>query len=425
MARIAGVDLPRGKRIEVALTYIYGIGDARARRILANTGIDPALRTHELGDEDVNRLRREIEGSFKVEGALRTEVSMNIKRLMDIGCYRGLRHRRGLPVRGQRTHTNARTHKGARRAIAGKIGQKNPFKSLQLGVRANAYGGSEVRTRMCYAGPAQPLAPQDDPLAVFNQLFSNFSVGETNTTEQQKQGSILDTVHSQFKRLKSRVGQRDRQKLDAHAAKVRELEERLQQKPSSKDSCQKPGQPPELNPDSAQSMNRIMDLQCDLAVMALACDLTRVVSIQVSNAMNHHTYPWIGSNTGGHTLSHAGPSDTQAHEEWMKRDKWHAQKFAKLLGKLDNIPEGDGTMLDNTCLLWINELSRGNTHSHDDMPFVLAGNVGGQFKTGRYIEYQSSKYHNDLLAALGKAYGLQTDTFGHPDFSNGALASLT
>lgn len=120
MARIAGVDLPRGKRIEVALTYIYGIGDSRARKILSATGVDPNLRTQDLGDEEVNRLRREIEGNYKVEGALRTEVSMNVKRLMDIGCYRGLRHRRGLPVRGQRTHTNARTHKGSRRPIAGK-----------------------------------------------------------------------------------------------------------------------------------------------------------------------------------------------------------------------------------------------------------------------------------------------------------------
>lgn len=120
MARIAGVDLPRGKRIEVALTYIYGIGDSRAREILDATDVNPDLRTQDLGDEEVSRLRREIEGNYKVEGALRTEVSMNIKRLMDIGCYRGLRHRRGLPVRGQRTSTNARTHKGVRRAIAGK-----------------------------------------------------------------------------------------------------------------------------------------------------------------------------------------------------------------------------------------------------------------------------------------------------------------
>ena len=120
MARIVGVDLPKEKRIEVALTYLYGIGPTRASQILANTGVDPDRRAADLTDDDVNKLRQEIEGKYKVEGALRTEISMNIKRLMDIGCYRGLRHRRGLPVRGQRTHTNARTHKGQRRAIAGK-----------------------------------------------------------------------------------------------------------------------------------------------------------------------------------------------------------------------------------------------------------------------------------------------------------------
>lgn len=120
MARIAGVDLPRGKRIEIALTYIYGIGSTRAKQIVEACDIDPNRRAQDLDDDDVNRLRRQIEGNFKVEGALRTERSMNIKRLMDIGCYRGLRHRRGLPVRGQRTHTNARTHKGKKRAIAGK-----------------------------------------------------------------------------------------------------------------------------------------------------------------------------------------------------------------------------------------------------------------------------------------------------------------
>ena len=117
MARIAGVDLPRGKRIEVALTYIFGIGDTRASKILESCGVDPNRRTNDLTDEEINLLRRQIEGEFKVEGALRTEVSMNVKRLMDIGSYRGLRHRRGLPVRGQRTHTNARTRKGPRRVM--------------------------------------------------------------------------------------------------------------------------------------------------------------------------------------------------------------------------------------------------------------------------------------------------------------------
>jgi small subunit ribosomal protein S13 len=120
MARISGVDLPRDKKVEIGLTYIYGIGRHNAADIMQKANISPDLRIRELSDADVNRLRQVIERDYKVEGALRTEVAMNIKRLMDIGSYRGIRHRRGLPVRGQRTHTNARTKKGPRRAIAGK-----------------------------------------------------------------------------------------------------------------------------------------------------------------------------------------------------------------------------------------------------------------------------------------------------------------
>jgi small subunit ribosomal protein S13 len=120
MARIAGVDLPREKRVEIGLTYIFGIGRSASRTILEAAGVDPDRRVNTLSDEEVNRLRRVIDSQFRVEGVLRAEVARNIKRLMDIGAYRGLRHRRGLPVRGQRTHTNARTKKGPRRAIAGK-----------------------------------------------------------------------------------------------------------------------------------------------------------------------------------------------------------------------------------------------------------------------------------------------------------------
>ncbi len=120
MARIAGVDLPRDKKVEIGLTYIFGIGRTTALKILEGSGVSADQRVRDLSDADVARLRAEIERSHKVEGALRTEVSMNVKRLMDIGSYRGIRHRRGLPVRGQRTHTNARTKRGPRRAIAGK-----------------------------------------------------------------------------------------------------------------------------------------------------------------------------------------------------------------------------------------------------------------------------------------------------------------
>ena len=120
MARIAGVDLPREKRIEIGLTYIFGIGNATAKKILEKTGVNPDIRVKDLSEDDVAKLRDEIDKEYKVEGDLRREVALNIKRLMEIGCYRGIRHRRGLPVRGQKTKTNARTRKGPRKTIANK-----------------------------------------------------------------------------------------------------------------------------------------------------------------------------------------------------------------------------------------------------------------------------------------------------------------
>ena len=120
MARLVGVDLPRNKRIEIGLTYIYGIGLTTSRKILAATGVNPDTRTDDLTEEELSKMRDYIQNNLTVEGDLHREVSQNVKRLMEIGCYRGLRHRRGLPVRGQRTHTNARTRKGPRKQIGGK-----------------------------------------------------------------------------------------------------------------------------------------------------------------------------------------------------------------------------------------------------------------------------------------------------------------
>jgi len=120
LARIAGVDLPKGKRIEIALTYIYGIGKSSAQKILEKSGVDPSRKTDQLNDHDIASLREVIDSQCKIEGDLRREIAMNIKRLIDLGSYRGLRHKKGLPTRGQRTHTNARTRKGPRRTLMGK-----------------------------------------------------------------------------------------------------------------------------------------------------------------------------------------------------------------------------------------------------------------------------------------------------------------
>ena len=174
MARIAGVDLPRGKRIEIALTYIFGIGRPRALQILVGTGVNPDTRTQDLTDEDVSRLRREIESKYKVEGALRTETSMNVKRLMDIGCYRGLRHRRGLPVRGQRpTPTRAPTRApGARsrgrrrRPRSSSAGRGAPRRSRGSSAREHRMRRREGLPRDLPADRirvVEPLGTEDEP----------------------------------------------------------------------------------------------------------------------------------------------------------------------------------------------------------------------------------------------------------------------
>lgn len=310
--------------------------------------------------------------------------------------------------------------------LGNRIGASTPFKSLHLGVRSDTTAPTaEVRTRISYTGPAQPVPPQNEPLTVFRDLFSDFSTEPTElVVARQQRKSILDTVGGQLSQIQSRVGYHDKQRLESHLAMVRDLEVRLENERVTGEACYAPTEPEDLEPDSEDTMPLISRLHIDLMVMALACDLTRVASIQYSNAKNHIRFPWLESLGDGHQLSHAGPTNTDAHEEWVARDTWFAGEFAYLLTKLDSIQEGDGTMLDNTVILWINELSQGNTHSHINMPFVMAGSGGGYFDTGRYLQYDNAS-HSDLLVSIQNAFGIEDETFGDERFVNGPLSGLT
>jgi len=310
--------------------------------------------------------------------------------------------------------------------IAEQIGATNPYKSLQLGVRADTTAPTaEVRTRISYAGPAEPLPPQNDPRVVFDQLFSDFSTEPTQLARVREQKkSILDTVSEQFDLIKKRAGAGDRHRLDAHLAMVRDLEVRLENERVTGEACYAPEEPGDNEPDSEDTMPLISRLQIDLLVMAFACDLTRVGSLQYSNAKNHIRFPWLESLGDGHQLSHAGPSNDDAHDQLVARDNWFASEMAYLLTRLDSIQEGDSTMLDHTAVLWINEISQGNTHSHVDMPFILAGSCGDYFDTGKYVEY-SEAAHSDLLVSLQNAYGIEEQTFGDAEFCSGPLANIT
>lgn len=310
--------------------------------------------------------------------------------------------------------------------IANHVGGVNRFKSLQLGVRADTTAPTgEVRTRLSYEAAAKPLPPQNDPLEVFNDIFGDMVAAPGEMEEARaKQKSILDGAIGQFETLNRRVGRQDREVLQAHLETIRDLERRLQNEGVTGEACYIPTTPTEQEPDSEDTMPLIAELQIDLLVTAMACDLTRVGGIQFSNAKNHIRFPWLDSLGDGHQLSHAGPSNNQARTEWIARDTWFAQKFAYLLNKLQSIPEGDGTMLDNTTVIWLNELSQGNTHSHETMPFVLAGSAGGMLDVGQYVEYPTAKSHVDILVALQNAFGIEDQVFGDARFTQGALSEL-
>lgn len=310
--------------------------------------------------------------------------------------------------------------------IADHLGTATQFSSLQLGVRSDTTSPTaEVRTRLSYRGPAQPLPTINDPRVVFDQLFSDFMTAPSELQElRARRRSILDTVRHQFESVSKRAGYADRIRLEQHMAIVRDLEIRLENEGVTGDACYAPVQPAEQAADHEDTMPEISRLQIDLLVLAMACDLTRVGSVQYSNAKNHIRFPWLESLGDGHQLSHAGPTNTSAHEEWIARDRWFANQFNYLLTKLDSVQEGSGTMLDNTVVLWINELSQGNTHSHKNMPFVLAGGGGDYFDVGQYIDYGDVS-HSDLLVSIQNCFGIDSEVFGDPRFCTGPLSGIT
>ncbi len=312
--------------------------------------------------------------------------------------------------------------------IAQHIGTTTALASLELGVRADHVLGSDVSTRLCYTGPSSPLPPINDPRQTFLALFgdSNQEISDLELEQLRKRrASVLDVVKSQFNHVRARAGRDDRQRLDAHAEMVRDIERRLGNNNLFEGTCLNTEPPPELDPENENTMPQLTKLQIDMLVTALACDITRVGSLQISNSRNHLRWPWVNSGGAGHSLSHAGPSNTAARDERLARHTWVAEQMAYLLERLDSIQEGSGTMLDHTVVLWCNELAEGNTHSQiTNMPFVLAGSAGGYFKTGRHVTY-ANKPHNDLLVSLLNAFGIEETKFGDERFCNGPLANIT
>lgn len=305
--------------------------------------------------------------------------------------------------------------------VASILGTDTFLGSLELGVRA---AKTDVQSRISYAAAAQPLPPTNSPLEIYTRLFSDIGTDVAAIGELREQRhSVLDAVQEQFAAIDARVGAADREKLEQHLTLVRDVERRLDIVATNA-SCVPPAQPPDLAQDSEDTMVQIAQLQVDLLSVALACDLTRVASLQFSDGLNTIRFPWINSLVEGHPLSHSGPSDLDARAQLIGRQKWYVEQVTRLLDNLAAIPEGTGSLLDNTLIVWGNEIGVGNTHTHDNIPFLLAGSAGGVLQTGRFIDF-GGKSHCDLLVSMLNAMGIDMQTFGHPDFVTGPLPGLT
>lgn len=302
--------------------------------------------------------------------------------------------------------------------LAKEIGTSTRLGSLLLGVRPR---GGDVRHHLSYAGDAQPLPVIADPKVAFGQLFSDFGYTDPELEKiRARRASVLDAVRGQLAQVNGQLPASERQALERHLALVRDLERRLAAAKNG-EACALPDEPPALQPDSAATTQEITRLHMDLMAMAFACDLTRVGTLQIGQADNHLTMPWLESNYDGHALSHLGNTDPQKAQVGA-RDRWYAEQLAYLLGKLDAIPEGDGTMLDHTLVLWSSEISVGNSHAQTSMPIVMAGGGAG-FRMGRYLEYQGAS-HSDLLLSILHGFGVHDATFGNPTYQTGELSGL-
>lgn len=309
-----------------------------------------------------------------------------------------------------------------------QIGRETRFPTFEFGVKSQQYSGN-AEAHLSYSGPAMPISREDDPLEVFDRIFGDFDEDPAELAARRaKSLLVVDAVNEDMQRLRAKLGAADRMRLDEHIESIAQIETQLQSDFGGLGAaCSIPnigdplgGQSPytnDLYPALGQSM-------MDMLVMTLACDQTRVTTLQWNEALGTLTFDWLGHDEDWHEISHKGDGDMLGNQQKTEVNRWYAEQLAYLAGQLDAVPEGDGTLLDNTLIIWVNELARGNAHNRRDMPFVIMGDAQGYFETGRWLQYGGA-YHNDLLVSIANAMGVGIDTFGEAAYCTGPLAGLT
>lgn len=326
--------------------------------------------------------------------------------------------------------------------LAGKMAVKTKFKTLECGVQVEPY--NKEFASLSYTGPLQPILPENNPKRVYDRLFRSLAKASPAEEAAARESiadrkRVLDLVSSDLDSMKGQLPQSDRAKMEAHIEAVRSLEHSLTTGTgsASNSKCQKFDLGKPIDPWQNENIPAIGKLQIDLLVMALACDLTRIGTVQFGRAGAAHRFTWLGKEfnvdpevskfcqaKGFHAVAHR-ESDAKERAKLVRIHTWYAEQFAYLLEKLASIPEAGGTMLDNTVVVWLNELGTGGDHSHKQIPWVIAGNAGGFLKTGQLVSFPGEA-HNRLLLTLCHAMGVDVDVFGDPDYCKaGALTGVT
>ena len=307
---------------------------------------------------------------------------------------------------------------------AQRLQPATPLTSLELGVRVKQ---AIPRTRIIYRGANQPVPPENDPVAAYSRVFGNGGADpDTMAMERllRRRRSVMDFIRRDFEVLRGQVDRADRMKLEQHAEAIRDLERRLGVIAEREAGQCHPDRPESRDTLGEAEFRELLRAQIDIMVAGMSCDVTRFGSIQCSESVNALRFTFMGLNQHeGHSLSHSGDNNAALQTQWEQMLVWYSEQLNYLLDRLHSVPEGDGTMLDNTLVLAVNELSRGNTHSHIDMPFILAGGAGGRLQTGRYLSYENVS-HTELLVSILNLIGVDTNTFGDARFCRGPLPGL-
>jgi hypothetical protein len=299
--------------------------------------------------------------------------------------------------------------------IAKAIGGASTFQSLQFAVSI-VY--NDTYARSIWSDASRPVPAMQSPWDAYKRIFASVAAPGAQKPKVDLRRSALDHAAREIAGLRARLPASDRARLDSYQDALRDIERRLAALPAG--ACAPPSLGGTVDPAAEANVPTIGQLQMDLMVAALQCDLTRVASLQWSNSNDQCAYSWLGVNTLGHDLAHNNGNCDPDGAKKLQVYRWYASQFAYLLGKLRSVPEGSGTMLDNTVVLWASEFGDSNGHAADKLLWTLMGNVAGTFKTGRVIDC-GGRSVNDLHTSLCNAYGIGATSYGNPAYCGGAL----